>query len=321
MYSMPSFIHDPSVVDADTQVLQRLPPANAAPLPAETRPVEPTENLSVLFGKRHIIHWKGMDCFTLRIAHLAGLLPCVPTANTDRLRHCCHVVNDWWHREGRFLLHFRLRTSNRLTFGMEFVYTSLPTDHPIHQQVLQRLGPEDPHPDSGSSPSASLLLRPTVHPPVTHDIPATHDSSDTLWRRFLHSFPVLSVYARVWNPAIAHDILALQPCAQSLVVQPADLPALWPSVNLVYPDVMASGLPAPAPAAGGKKRGNRLLSCMAQALDPRQPWEEWKHDGYPIQAVRMLHECVALVAGFQSHGPAVVEAVRLGQRASVAPIG
>ena len=56
--------------------------------------------------------------------------------------------------------------------------------------------------------------------------------------------------------------------------------------------------------------------CVAQALEPSRPWEEWMRCGYPVQAIPLLHECVALVAGFGAHGPAVVEAVRLGQRAS-----
>lgn len=122
------------------RLLQRLTGAADPPAPAPAGPPPP---LALFLRRRHIQRWNGFQCLSTRLVLEDG----APPRDDAQLREGCARVWRWWQRAGRQLSHVRGRPANRLTAGLDLVYTDLPPAHPLEAHVRAHCDvEEDPPP-------------------------------------------------------------------------------------------------------------------------------------------------------------------------------
>lgn len=241
-----------------------------------------------LLSRRHIEHWRGMNCFTSRILKLLSV-----NKRDAAVRHGCATVHRWWEAEGRFLgqralttreervhaaaSHFRIRPANRLTAGLPLVYTNLPESHPIHAHVVNRCVSGIPSVTSstGTGPVPLLaantgraILNRRVNvmsvPPAEAPHRRRNDDPADLWRAFTRRFPVLAVYQPVWCDTEA----------ASLLQQSSSGSASTTHNNSSLTDV-ARTLRWPLDMA----QREDAVRLLAQQMFPDQPWAQWDAAG------------------------------------------
>lgn len=242
--------------------------------PPRPTSVQDPDQLAALLQRRHIEHWHGMRCFTSRVLrHLQA----EQQEQQPSMGAWAEAVEAWWHAKGCYMSHFRHRTGNRLTAMVGLVYTNLPEDHPLVAEVAAFCRDQCPTMDGRATTATTegvveqrLTEATPAEPAVQHQPQRPGGDPAATWRVFVQRFPVLSLYAPLWDSERAVQMSPTSPL-------------------LVDPHVAALA--------------RELYPPTATHLTPMEG----------------LQEAATLMHGFGAHAPAVLEAIRLGSRASHDP--
>ena len=237
--------------------------------------------------------------------------------------------------EGHGSSHFRARPRNRLTAGLDLLYTNLPPAHPHHAHI--RLGGRPPPPLTPSKDGAPMRRPPPLHSCRVHrlcDHPAVScNFGGSSWRA--------SPSSRCIDPCGTHCSLTACHTDGRTVVRVRDHRHPGPTNRPTCVCHLCGWLPRcdlacvsclSSLAEHRRGRGPPSFSPRCGRLHPSQPWDSWEALGrYPPAAWRgCIRDAARLLHGFgavqrerayiymrvslRSNVGAVLEAIQLANR-------